>query len=78
MGLPTVSSGGSSSVPPLNSQKPARSRTLLTLLVIVLCLVVIVSLGYWVVYPQISAAQHWKQAQKALENNYLAKANRHL
>jgi tetratricopeptide (TPR) repeat protein len=78
MSLPTASPGGSYSVPPLNSQKPARSRTLLTLLVIVLCLVVIVSLGYWVVYPQISAAQHWKQAQKALENNDLAKAKRHL
>src|SRR5262249_25527644 len=78
MGLPTASPGGSSSVRPLNFQKPARSLTLLTLLVTVLCFVVIGGLGYWVVYPQVSAAHHWKQAKKDLKNNDLASAKRHL
>lgn len=79
MGIPTASPGGSSSVPPLGSQKPARpSPTLLSFLVIAMCLVTIGGLGYWVVYPQVRAAYHWRKAKKALQNNDLAKAETHL
>src|SRR5262245_26899335 len=71
-----ASRAGSSSV---NSQKSTRpSPTLLTLLVIGLCVAVIGGLGYGVIYPQLKAAYHWREARKSIENNDLAKAERHL
>jgi tetratricopeptide (TPR) repeat protein len=75
------SASGPSSVPPNTSLKPARKKEaplLAALLIGALCLLIISSLGYFVFYPQLSASYHWREANKALENNDLAKAEAHL
>src|SRR5260370_39240884 len=46
--------------------------------IIGLCLVVIGGVLYWIVYPQIRAEYHWRQAQKAIFNYDLARGQEHL
>lgn len=46
--------------------------------IIGLCLVVIGGVMYWIVYPQIRAGYHWRQAQKAIFNYDLARGQEHL
>jgi tetratricopeptide (TPR) repeat protein len=50
----------------------------LALPVIGLCLIVIGGVAYWIVFPQIRAEYHWRQAQKAIFNYELARAQEHL
>jgi tetratricopeptide (TPR) repeat protein len=39
----------------------------LAALLVLLCLLVIAGLGYFVIYPQVDAAYHWRHAQRAID-----------
>ncbi|HEV2948489.1 MAG TPA: tetratricopeptide repeat protein [Gemmataceae bacterium] len=74
----------SGSTPPLGASAPSKSirrkyaPLKLALPVMGLCLLVIGVVVYFVVYPQITAEYHWRQAKKAISNNDLTKAQEHL
>ncbi len=74
----------SGSTSPLGASAPPKSirrkyaPLKLALPVIGLCLLVIGVVVYFVVYPQIKAEYHWRQAKKAIFNNDLNKAQEHL
>ena len=83
MAVSPSSTGGSTSPPPDASPrpKPVRARYAppqLALPIIGLCLLVIGGVAYWVVYPQIRAEYHWRQAKKAIYNYDLKQAQEHL
>ncbi len=83
MAVSPSSTGGSTSPPPDASPRPKPNRRRyappeLALPIMGLCLLVIGGVAYWVVYPQIQAEYHWRQAKKAIYNYDLKQAQEHL
>ena|SRR6266487_1681621 len=78
---PPPASGSTSPAGAPAAAKPVRRRYAplrLALPIMGLCLLVIGVVTYFVVYPQIKAEYHWRQAKTAIFNNDLNKAQEHL
>jgi len=65
--------------PPAPAARPRwfarrRVRPLVGAAVALVCLLVIGGLGYFIIYPQVNAAYHWRHAQKAIDDYDFAQA----
>jgi Flp pilus assembly protein TadD len=83
--LPTSAHGSSqpapAPLPPADSPRRRRKKEAplrLAVVVIGLCVLIIGGIAYGVFYPQVSASYHWWQAKKAIDNNDLPLALKHL
>src|SRR5205085_1570220 len=55
-----------------------RVRPVLAAAVVLVCLLAMGVVGYTVIYPQIEAVYHWRQAQRAIDDYDFSRAQAHL